>query len=224
VLTAPHVVSVREFDVLARFVDLVRGDEVPWKYGYGAWELLSDSLAALRLVDVRAAHAIADLGAGYGFPGVGLAIMMPETEVVLVELDPVRATFLRRCVTELELHNAEVVESRMEEWQERHGEFDIVTSRNVAALTTVLEWSAPLLRMGGFAVLWTAARNAQAELDGAAAAEATGLEPSGVRLAGGRRRYLHTYAKVRPTPAHFPRISRAARRDPIRADDAVARP
>ena len=46
---------------------------------------LADSLVALELPEVRAATAIADLGAGAGFPGLPLAIALPDARVSLVE-------------------------------------------------------------------------------------------------------------------------------------------
>ncbi len=46
---------------------------------------LADSLVALELPDVRSAVAIADMGAGAGFPGLPLAIALPAARVVLVE-------------------------------------------------------------------------------------------------------------------------------------------
>src|SRR6516165_5338150 len=42
---------------------------------------LADSLVALECEPVRSARAIADLGAGAGFPGLPLAIALPESHV-----------------------------------------------------------------------------------------------------------------------------------------------
>src|SRR5438874_2093496 len=42
---------------------------------------VADSLAALELEAVRDAGAIADVGAGAGFPGLALAVALPNSEV-----------------------------------------------------------------------------------------------------------------------------------------------
>ena len=66
-----------------------------------------------------------DLGSGAGFPGIPLAISMPETQVTLIESSGKKATFLREVVSALELKNVSVFAGRSEEY------------RNQAALATM---------------------------------------------------------------------------------------
>ena len=46
---------------------------------------VADSLVALELAQVRDAGTIADLGSGAGFPGVALAVALPERRSALIE-------------------------------------------------------------------------------------------------------------------------------------------
>src|SRR5579863_3534446 len=52
--------------------------------------------------------SLVDLGSGAGLPGIVLAMLLPDSEVILLEPTLRRATFLGECVTELGLANARV--------------------------------------------------------------------------------------------------------------------
>ncbi|CAN5807255.1 16S rRNA (guanine(527)-N(7))-methyltransferase RsmG [soil metagenome] len=109
---------------------------------------------------------VADIGSGAGLPGIPLAIARPDLSVVLVEPLLRRATFLGEVIEELGLSSVMVVRGRAEDVDMRreHREFDIVTSRAVAALDKLTRWSLPLLRVDGLMMALKGER-AQAELD-----------------------------------------------------------
>lgn len=110
---------------------------------------LADSLAALDLAAVREASRIADLGSGAGFPGLALAIALPSAAVALVESQRRKCEFLERAIGAAEIANASVVCSRAEGWAEGAAAQDLVTARALAPQAVVLEYAAPLLRVGG---------------------------------------------------------------------------
>ena len=87
---------------------------------------------------------VCDVGSGAGLPGLVLAVARPDLEVELVEPLLRRTTFLNEAVAALELENVTVTRGRAEQL---HGvrRFDVVTSRAVAPLTRLLEWSMPLV-------------------------------------------------------------------------------
>jgi 16S rRNA (guanine527-N7)-methyltransferase len=88
---------------------------------------------------------VCDLGSGAGLPGLVLAVARPDVRVTLVEPLLRRTTFLEEVVAELALGDTvEVVRARAEEL---HGArtFDVVTSRAVAPLERLLQWSMPLV-------------------------------------------------------------------------------
>jgi 16S rRNA (guanine527-N7)-methyltransferase len=97
---------------------------------------------------LREGADVCDVGSGAGLPGLVLAIRRPDLKVTLVEPLLRRTTFLEEAVDRLELDNVEVVRARAEEL---HGQRDFVavTSRAVAPLPRLLDWSMPLVREGG---------------------------------------------------------------------------
>jgi 16S rRNA (guanine527-N7)-methyltransferase len=89
----------------------------------------------------------ADLGAGAGFPGVVLAILLkgrPGAQVHLVESTAKRCRFLETVAADLKLP-ATVHQARAEALQLR---VDIVTARACAPLPRLLEFAWPYLRKG----------------------------------------------------------------------------
>lgn len=91
---------------------------------------------------------VCDIGSGAGLPGLVLAIVRSDLRVTLVEPLLRRTTFLAEAVERLGLENVEVVRARAEELHGRR-EFGVVTSRAVAPLGRLLDWSMPLVRQGG---------------------------------------------------------------------------
>src|SRR5436190_11001523 len=180
---------------------------------------IADSLAALEIDAVRAAAAVADLGAGAGFPGVALAVALPRASVNLIESQRRRCEFLHTLCSEAGVENARVVCARAEEWAEGASANDLVTARALAPQPVVLEYAAPLLRAGGVVVDWRGRRRRQEERQAQAAAEELGLERIEVRavapFSASQGRHLHLYMKVRPTPGRFPRRPGIARKRPL---------
>ena len=180
---------------------------------------IADSLAALELDAIRGVGALADLGAGAGFPGLALAVALPAAGVSLVESQRRRCEFLERVCAEAEIENVRVVCARAEEWREGFSRNDVVLARALAAQPVVLEYAAPLLVLGGSLVDWRGKR-VQAEEDAAGrAAEVLGLELQEIRrvepFEGATDRHLHVFLKVRETPARFPRRAGIARKRPL---------
>jgi 16S rRNA (guanine527-N7)-methyltransferase len=91
---------------------------------------------------------VCDIGSGAGLPGLVVAIARPDLRVTLVEPLLRRTTFLAEVVEELGLTEVEVVRGRAEDL---HGArtFDVVTSRAVAPLERLLQWSMPLVAPTG---------------------------------------------------------------------------
>lgn len=182
---------------------------------------IADSLDGLRVDVVRAARSVADIGAGAGFPGLVLAIALPEAEVRLVDSVGKKCAFVRRTAAAAGLANVQAVHARVEEWPEGIDRHDLVTARAVAALPVLVEYAAPLLRLDGHLVAWKGARDPDEEADGAAAAAAVGLEHvDTVEIPprdGAEHRHLYVYVKVSFTPAKFPRRPGMARKRPISA-------
>lgn len=182
---------------------------------------IADSLDGLMLPVVRAARVVADIGAGAGFPGLVLALCLPDADIALVESVGRKCEFMGRLAGTADVANARPVHARAEAWPAGVGVHDLVTARALAPLTALVEYAAPLLMEGGHLVAWKGARDDVEEADGAAAAAATGMELAEVRVVtprpGADQRHLHVFRKVAPTPSRFPRREGMARKRPITA-------
>jgi 16S rRNA (guanine527-N7)-methyltransferase len=180
---------------------------------------LADSLVALELDPVRSATRLADIGAGAGFPGAALAVAMPAAEVALVESHQRKCEFLERLCAEAELENARTVCSRAEQWLEGLGRHDLVVARAVGPQPVVLEYAAPLLRVGGTLVDWRGRRSEAEEQAALRAADELGLRRVEIRRVSpfdaAKDRHLHVFAKVDETPERFPRRAGVARKRPL---------
>lgn len=180
-----------------------------------------DSLVALELEAVRKAERIIDLGSGAGFPGVALAIALPGAQVSLVESQGRKCEFLRRLCAGAALENVRVIQARAEQWSAGLASGDVALARALASQPVVLEYAAPLLRVGGTFVDWRGRRERRSEQAGDAAASVLGLRREQVRkvhpFPGATDRYLHVFVKVGETPARFPRRAGIARKRPLGA-------
>src|SRR4051794_39290825 len=76
---------------------------------------VADSLSALGVDAVRAAGALVDIGAGAGFPGLPLAIALPEARIDLVESAQRKCALIERLVDAAGIANARSVPVRAEE-------------------------------------------------------------------------------------------------------------
>jgi 16S rRNA (guanine527-N7)-methyltransferase len=180
---------------------------------------IADSLSALALEAVRRARSVADLGSGAGFPGVALAIALPEASVTLVESAVRKCEFLERLISGVGIANARVVRARAEDWPDGAGAHDLVTARALAPLAVVCEYAAPLLGLGGTLVAWKGDVPAAEAQSGDRASEILGLQAKGaVRsepYAGSVAHHLHVFVKVAQTPTGYPRRPGIASKRPL---------
>ena len=80
-----------------------------------------------------------DIGTGAGFPGMILAIALPDTKVTLVEPLQKRASFLQFVKADLGLKNVKVVKKKVEDMDAEI--FELVTSRAVTDTNMLLKLS-----------------------------------------------------------------------------------
>lgn len=147
-----------------------------------------------------------DLGSGGGVPGLPLALRFGACRWALVESGVRRAAFLREAVVRLELGaRVEVVEARAEEvgrspaWR---GSVDLVVARGFGPPAAVAECAAPLLRVGGRAVISEPPGGEPGRWAGDGLA-ALGLAAIRSTTAGGAA--YQVLSQVAPCPERFPR-------------------
>ncbi len=88
----------------------------------------------------QGAARIADAGTGAGFPGIPLAVVLPESHFFLLESTQKKARFVSDALAELGLTNVTVLPDRAEAWLEENA-VDLVTARAFAPM----ERAIPLL-------------------------------------------------------------------------------
>ena len=84
-------------------------------------------------------ESLMDIGTGAGFPGMILALGLPQTQVTLVEPLTKRASFLQFIKADLGLDNVTVVKKRVEEMEPKI--FEMITSRAVTDTKMLLKLS-----------------------------------------------------------------------------------
>lgn len=90
---------------------------------------------------------VVDVGSGAGLPGIPLAVLRPDLDLVLLEPLLRRADFLTQTVEELGLGDrVRVVRGRAEEHKQS---YDVVTCRAVAKLGQLLIWTSRLFLPDG---------------------------------------------------------------------------
>lgn len=162
--------------------------------------------------------SVVDIGSGAGLPGIPLAIARPDLRITLVEPLLRRTIFLSEFIEAAGL-DVTVVRGRAEQSgvMKEAGGADVVTSRAVAPLGKLAQWSLPLLRDHGRMLA----------LKGVSAAEELARDGEALERAGaGNATVLECGVGLVSTPTlvisaeRLPRAERAPRR---RSEHAAAR-
>ncbi len=114
---------------------------------------LYDCLLLLKADEIKNAKTIVDVGTGAGFPGIVLAICLPNIEFTLVDSVNKKVRFLDIVVEELNLKNVKTIHGRSEELardEKYRDNFDVCVSRAVASLDTLSEYCLPLVKKDGY--------------------------------------------------------------------------
>lgn len=186
-----------------------------------AWRVhVDDSLTGLEAPELREARRIADIGSGAGFPGIALAVSLPQAQVDLIESIGRKCDFMERAIEAAEISNARVINARSEDLAAGEGReaYEAVTARAVGRLSTLAELASPLLREDGALVAWKGKRAADEERQLGRAAEKLAMHPDRILhvgpRAGSEHRHLHVIRKLGATPADLPRRPGVAKNRP----------
>jgi 16S rRNA (guanine527-N7)-methyltransferase len=96
-----------------------------------------DSAQLMPLIP-QAAHTLADLGSGAGFPGLVLSALRPDLKVTLHEATTKKCAFLQAACDRMGL-KAEIRNARLEDVAPQP--FDVVTARALAPLPLLLKYA-----------------------------------------------------------------------------------
>jgi 16S rRNA (guanine527-N7)-methyltransferase len=106
-----------------------------------------DSVMPWRLFE--GVRHVLDAGTGAGFPGIPLALVLPETRFTLAESIQKKARFVVAALAELKLPNVEITATRAEELNA-----DVITARALAPIPRVLALFRPALKAGARIILY----------------------------------------------------------------------
>lgn len=126
-----------------------------------------DSLAPIDIFEENT--RIIDIGCGGGFPSVPLATVNKNLNILAVDSTNKKTEFVKMVKNTLNLAGLEVKNARIEDMAQNPNyreQFNTVISRAVAPLNTIIEYSAPLLKVGGKIVAYKGS-NYKEELENA---------------------------------------------------------
>lgn len=168
------------------------------------------------------AFRLLDVGTGAGFPGIPLKLATPALRLTLMDGTQKKIAFLEHLIHTLELSTTTLVHGRAEELgrtSAHRAQYDIVTARAVAPLTTLVEYVLPLVRLSGLAVIYKGPSAPEEFMEARRAIKLMGGEA--VRLAPvtvpflAERRFVLLVKKIAATPAQYPRGQGLARKRPL---------
>ena len=182
-----------------------------------------DSVLVLQPDKIQYGATLADIGTGAGFPGIPLAIMRPDLNIVLIDSLNKRTRFLLEVVEMLSLDFVEVVHSRAEDFarDSRYREhFDFSMARAVAPLNVLAEYCMPLIKVGGMFIAMKGPR-AQEEVE---------VAQKSIRILGGGKsvirveelplinesRVIIQIYKTKKTPLLYPRKPGLPEKQPLK--------
>jgi 16S rRNA (guanine527-N7)-methyltransferase len=119
-----------------------------------------ESMFATKVVDLGKCR-LADIGTGGGFPGLAVKILLLEAQIVLVESNIKKATFLAEVVRALGLTGANVMVSRYEELGEEIAPIDFLLARALGEFEVFLKWAASERVDAKRVVLWVGAADVE---------------------------------------------------------------
>lgn len=171
-----------------------------------------DSLLLFFAVEVSPGAQVVDVGSGAGLPGIVLKIYRQDLQVTLVEASRKKAEFAKRVIGILGLKGIVSLWARAEDLGRRSDfreKFEVAVSRGVAAMSVLLEYCLPLVKVGGKVVAYKGPRADEEVKEAGRALQILGGEIetvwSGRLPEGGEERRLVVIRKVAPTDTKWPR-------------------
>ncbi|MEA5618086.1 16S rRNA (guanine(527)-N(7))-methyltransferase RsmG [Cronbergia sp. UHCC 0137] len=192
------------------------------------WEKhLWDSLRGIApkqqfIPSLQAGASVIDIGTGAGFPGLPLAIIAVNSKIVLLDSTRKKINFIEQIITTLALTNAQTLVGRAEEigQQIQHRQsYDLAVIRAVGTAAACAEYTLPLVKTGGLAVIYrgnwteeetTTLQNAANQLGGVIES----IEEFTTPITNSIRHCIYL-RKVVNTPAIFPRAVGIPTQNPL---------
>jgi 16S rRNA (guanine527-N7)-methyltransferase len=160
---------------------------------------------------------ILDIGTGGGLPAIPISLKYRQINVYALDSIAKKIKFITEVKEKLEIDNLYPICSRIEEFRKREY-FDVVISRAVAALPSLLEYATPYAKIGGYIVAYKS-KAAEEEISEAQKAMKVlnvkyidKIDVSGMRE---EERYLLVFQKTKKTDKKYPRDNNLVRKNPL---------
>ena len=104
---------------------------------------------------VKDSKKMLDIGTGAGFPGIPLKLNNDNINVTLIDSVNKKIMVLNDVIEKIKLDNIEALHIRAEELAQNNDyreKFDVVTTRAVSSLATIVEYMLPFVKIEGKAI------------------------------------------------------------------------
>lgn len=165
---------------------------------------------------------VLDIGTGAGFPGIPIKITKNKSHVDLVDSVNKKLNVIRDIIPKIKVEDIECIHTRAEDLAKNvkyRESYDVVTSRAVANLTTLVEYMLPFAKVGG-KIICMKGPNVEEELTESKKA---------ISILGGKieqieninidldyERNIIIIKKEKPTPKQYPRGQGKPLKEPIK--------
>lgn len=164
---------------------------------------------------IKQGSKVVDVGAGAGFPSVPLKIVRPDIAVTMVDSLSKRVNFLKEVGALINI-DVNACHDRAEDFAKKSREsFDVAVARAVAPLNVLLEYLAPLVKVGGKVLAY---KTDESEVE----ASQNAIKTLGLKLVSahhftleGANRCVLEFTKVKNTPSQYPRGQNKPRKNPL---------
>lgn len=110
-----------------------------------------DSLAINKFLEPKAGQTLLDIGTGGGFPAIPVSILYNELNIYAIDSIRKKINAIEEIKSELDLKSFFAICDRVENISET---YDYVTTRAVAPIKTILEYSVPKLKKDGYFIAY----------------------------------------------------------------------
>ncbi len=179
----------------------------------------ADSLCLMKYVDLDG-KSIIDVGTGAGFPGAALLCANPSYNITMIDSVNKKLDFIRFLLKELGLQG-NVITIRAEDAAKKgeyREKFDVVTSRAVASLNVLAEYSVPLVKVGGVFAPLKAVLSVDEDQRGCSAIANLGAKvmvKNRYTIPDGSEREIIIAKKISQTSAKYPRAFAQISKKPL---------
>ena len=165
---------------------------------------------------------VLDIGTGAGFPGIPIKITKNKSHVDLVDSVNKKLNVIRDIIPKIKLEDIECIHIRAEDLAKNvkyRESYDVVTSRAVANLTTLVEYMLPFVKVGG-KIICMKGPNVEEEL--AESKKAISIlggkieQIENINIDSDYERNIIIIKKEKPTPKQYPRGQGKPLKEPIK--------